>query len=484
MATIGFFLFSLLLVLYVLSQGIILGSFRNLESRAAQEDVERVRWALNDRLFSLNNMASDWAPGNRTNMTSTVLSDLKLNLFAVADSSGKLVFGLSSGIPLPGNFTRTPWNGLLAQRLKRQKFGILLLPTGALLIAARPIVTNNHHGSAGGTLIMGRMLDRSSISALSRSVRLALSVRRVDDPGLPSDFKRASASFIGGSPSFTLSTSETVSGYALWRDVERKPALILRVDSPRTIYRKGLDIVHYFALVIFTAGLAFGGAMLLLLEKMVLARLARLNASVQEIGASGQLSLRVPVSGNDELSDLSTAVNEMLSFLESYDIDERKQAEERIEHLAWHDALTDLPNRLLFQDRLGMALARAIRYGEQVAVMMLDLDRFKEINNTLGHETGDQLLRAIAKRLMACVRRNNTVARMSGDEFFFILPDIREDQDAGRMAARILKIFQRPFLINDHEIYITPSIGISLYPSDGEIAESLMQNADLAMYQA
>ena len=498
MAAIGCFLFALLLVLYALLQGIILGSFQDIEAQASQKDVERVQWALMDRLSNLNNMVSDWAPwdqsyafvqdGNpaflQTNMTPTTLFDLKLNLFAFADSSGKLVFGRSSGFPLPGNFSRNPWKGLLVQRSRSQKLGILLLPKSALLIAAQPIVTSKHQGPARGTLIMGRLLDASSISALSRSVRLALSVRRFDDPGLPADFKKASDALIGGSPAFILSTEETVSGYALWRDVERKPALLLRVDAPRTIYRQGLSRLHHFVLVLFAAGLVFGAAMLLILEKMLLARLARLNASVQEIGASGQLSLRVPVSGNDELSDLATAVNEMLSFLEAYDIEEKKQAEERIEHLAWHDALTDLPNRLLFQDRLGIALARALRYGEQVAVMMLDLDRFKEINNTLGHETGDQLLRAIAKRLMACVRRNNTVARMSGDEFFFILPDIRESQDAGRMAARILKIFQRPFLINGHEIFITPSIGISLYPSDGEAAESLMQNADLAMYQA
>ena len=166
------------------------------------------------------------------------------------------------------------------------------------------------------------------------------------------------------------------------------------------------------------------------------------------------------------------------------DITERTYAEEQIKHLAYHDALTNLPNRLLFKDRLSVALSHAHREGTSLAVLFLDLDRFKVINDSLGHNIGDQLLQAVATRIAACVRDSDTVARLGGDEFTILLPRLNRSQDVAPIAGKIIDAVRYPFHIEGREFYITTSIGISVYPEDGSDAETLIKNADTAMYQA
>ncbi len=166
------------------------------------------------------------------------------------------------------------------------------------------------------------------------------------------------------------------------------------------------------------------------------------------------------------------------------DITERKQAEEMAHHLAYHDPLTGLPNRVLFNDHLTLELAHARRNKCMVAVIFLDLDRFKTINDTLGHAIGDRLLQEVAKRLTGCLRGGDTVARLGGDEFMLLLSGITHGEDVAKVARRILEVLKPPFNLDGHELHITGSMGISLYPSDGEDAETLIKNADTAMYRA
>jgi diguanylate cyclase (GGDEF)-like protein/PAS domain S-box-containing protein len=166
------------------------------------------------------------------------------------------------------------------------------------------------------------------------------------------------------------------------------------------------------------------------------------------------------------------------------DVTERKQAEERILQMTYHDALTGLPNRKLFSDRLGIALAQAQRNQKEVGIAMLDLDHFKNVNDTLGHDVGDLLLRATAERLSAALRKGDTVARFGGDEFLLILPDLKVIEDAIQVAQKIVDSFRKPFLIDTHQLVVTTSIGIAVYPNDGTDEGILMKNADIAMYQA
>ena len=164
------------------------------------------------------------------------------------------------------------------------------------------------------------------------------------------------------------------------------------------------------------------------------------------------------------------------------DITDRKQAQELINYQAYHDMLTRLPNRILMEDRLGLARTHALRNKQKLAIMFLDLDRFKWVNDTLGHTIGDRLLQSVAKRLEGCLRKGDTLARFGGDEFALILPNVNHEQDAEIIADKILSELKEPFSVDQHDLYVTSSIGIALYPEAGRTIETLIASADLAMY--
>lgn len=166
------------------------------------------------------------------------------------------------------------------------------------------------------------------------------------------------------------------------------------------------------------------------------------------------------------------------------DITQIKQTEQRLRRLAHFDPLTRLPNRLLFRDRLQQALVEAGQHGQMVALMLLDLDRFKNINDSLGHKAGDDLLKAVAKRIVSCVRKSDTVARLGGDEFTVVLSEIPEPQIAAGVARKIMRALAEPFRLGGREVFITASVGISLYPSDSTEVGRLLQSADMALYRA
>lgn len=160
----------------------------------------------------------------------------------------------------------------------------------------------------------------------------------------------------------------------------------------------------------------------------------------------------------------------------------RKQTEAFIAHMAYHDALTNLPNRILFQDRLQIGVVQSKRSGKMIAVVVLDLDAFKDVNDSMGHHVGDLLLKEIAERLIRCVRGSDTVARTGGDEFSIILPDLSHESNAAVIAQKILIAVNKPYRLEDHEIRTSASIGISVYPLDSYDADELIKMADRAMY--
>lgn len=185
------------------------------------------------------------------------------------------------------------------------------------------------------------------------------------------------------------------------------------------------------------------------------------------------------------ITPLRDARGEVSHFVAIHeDITVKKEAEARILHMAQHDALTDLPNRMLLRDRLSQTLARAKRNGRLVALLFLDLDRFKLINDTLGHDVGDRLLKGVADRLRRCIRESDTVARLGGDEFTVVLADLQDAKGAVRVAENILAALSEPFNLEGREVYTAASIGVVLYPTDADDADGLITHADTAMYRA
>lgn len=252
------------------------------------------------------------------------------------------------------------------------------------------------------------------------------------------------------------SAAEAVFGYQRTEVLGKEMAEILIPPHLREAHRKGL--AHY----LWTG------------EAPVLGKRIEMSA-MRADGKEFPIELavaRIPVDGPPEFT----------AYLR--DITERKRTEERLSYLASYDALTNLPNRVLFTDRLRQALAQSPRHQRLVAVLFLDVDRFKHINDTLGHDIGDLLLQAVAGRLLNCVRETDTVARLSGDEFVLMLTDIARPADATQIAQKLLDALRQPFEVGSHTLFVEASIGISLYPKDGADVKTLLKNADTAMYQA
>ena len=213
--------------------------------------------------------------------------------------------------------------------------------------------------------------------------------------------------------------------------------------------------------------------------------------------AQGDLSTRLLPRGESEFGTLAVALNRMTEVLEERDAElkqsntllqqearQHQLAVERAEYLAYYDSLTALPNRSMFSKLLQQAISLARRDGTQLAVLFVDLDRFKNINDTLGHEAGDLLLQEVGKRLQACLRESDTVARLGGDEFVVLLPAPRDAADVEVIAHKILAAISKSFVVHGQDFRVTASVGVSTFPKDGHDEQSLMKNADIAMYQA
>jgi diguanylate cyclase (GGDEF)-like protein len=264
-------------------------------------------------------------------------------------------------------------------------------------------------------------------------------------------------------------------------DGERLGVLYIRADLG--------NIQQVLLRYVFLGGMGLAGALLVAgflatkLQKLVSGPIEKLVAAMRAVSDEKDFSRRVHMERSDELGILVENFNNMLDQIESRDL-ELQEKQRRLNYLAHHDTLTGLANRLLFNDRLTHALDHAKRCGSRLALLFLDLDRFKNINDSLGHKTGDEVLQVTAGRLKDAIRSSDTLARLGGDEFVIILEQVRDYQVVVAVAEKILELLMLPVQTGRQELFVSGSIGISVFPEDGESVESLMQCADVAMYQA
>jgi diguanylate cyclase (GGDEF)-like protein len=439
-ALAGIFLF-----LCISSKAILLDSYARLEEEYTGENVRRALSTINDNLAQLNTVVGDYSgwdeayrfvnDGNaafiKTNLNDNIFPKLRLNLLAYVGNSGKIIYAKGYDLsrervaPFPeGLLKHLTVSGPLLRHetIESATTGVLLLPEGILLVASRPVLTSEYKGPVNGTLIMGRFLDAAETRRLADISHLSLKFYRFDDPVATPDV-RTIRPLLSRGPSIRIRqrNGETISGYALIDDIYNAPAVIAKIDMQRKIYKQGLKTVVYYIAWIMGGCIIFA-----LISHFLYAKLIMAN----------------------------------------------------------HDPLTGLPNRTLFLDRLRQALAKKELSGKMLAVVFLDLDQFKFINNSLGHHVGDLLLKEVAARLNGCLRSTDTVSRLGGDEFTMILDDMAMLEDSVLVADKIFSAFATPFRLEDHEVFVTPSVGISLYPADGKTAEELLRNADTAMFHA
>jgi diguanylate cyclase (GGDEF)-like protein/PAS domain S-box-containing protein len=696
----SFTLLVLVGIVFFISSMTVLPGFERIEDRDTRQNVARVLDAFSEDLTKLNYINRDWSEWDDTykfiqddntayrkaNLITSSLDNLSVEIIVFVRPSGQIVFGQGFDlqqhriVPLPHSLKilLSP-NSLLLQHqtIKDVKKGLVLLPEGPMLIVSRPILNSENKGPIRGSLVFGRFINAESTRRLAGITHLPLQFRRTNDPGLPEDFKAARASAERSRTVQVLARHNRIAGYALLYDIFDQPGLLLRVETPRTIFAQGRSSILYFTRWFLIAGLIFGAGVLLLFQKLTLSRrsqrlseerrraviedsadgillvdtvtLACLEAnpaflqlteySMEELSVKtlddffGSSSLptdpaersavpdhfsgervclcrdnrpvdvevnfhrigyeeweawsiivrditqkkqaeaalraseerfrslvrnasdviaildadasfryvspsaesvwgmspadlegKTPFSivypqdlahlqalldhvcmeeegslsgeirwdrGDDSWSACEIHLSNRLSepaisgiIMTCRDITERKAIEAQLAHQAFHDALTGLPNRALFMESLGRALTRAQRSMSGVAVIFIDLDGFKVINDSLGHDTGDQLLLAVSEQLGNCIRSGDTVARLGGDEFIILLEDLNDAAAVHEIADRIVRQFAEPIFLNEREIFTSASLGIAFNGLKDCTPDDLVRAADTAMYYA
>lgn len=287
----------------------------------------------------------------------------------------------------------------------------------------------------------------------------------------------------------------------IWSANHEQIGVIVLILDRELVYMQ-LKMYFIIAVIIVLVSALIGILLSSRLQRIISDPILNLAEAMHHISSNKNYQLRVITDSHDEIGILYQGFNEMLTGIQERDSQleqhrthletivaertaELKKLNLKLTYQAYHDALTNLPNRALFIKRTEQAIHYAEENQEMLAMLFIDLDRFKNINDTLGHAAGDYLLQEVAKRLLICIRHpEDTVARLGGDEFTLLLRDIKDPLNAGIVAERIIRILTSPIHFNEHRLYITPSIGISIYPKDGEDVGYLMKNADVGMYVA
>jgi diguanylate cyclase (GGDEF)-like protein len=518
----GITLVCLITGIYLFSSRLLMRSYADLEHQYMVDNVQRAGMAVSQLSADLYVKTVDWSSWDdsyqfmanhnkafiKSNMVDSGIVAMQLDIVMYLDTKGKIFCAKpvkrleNIARPSPGRMVAALGiEHILAARQDEQGgfYGMIILPEGPMLVTVRPVLTTKGQGPSRGWLIFGRYFDAVALKELAARTRMNIRVWEPNDKLLPEDSIKALTGLRTPAATFIHPVdARTTTGYTLLYDPSNRPVLLLRVTRPRAIYQQGVQSVQYLMRLILIATSVFGLVILLTLEYFAFSRLSKLTRQVKRIRGEDGIA-RVDLPGGDELTLLADTINGMLITLEQSSQDLRESEErlrvyndnleqtvrertQQIEHQAFHDALTNLPNRALFTDRLQLAHARFQRSHSPIAVIFIDLDNFKMVNDTLGHEAGDQLLRAIAERLTPCIRVGDTLARLGGDEFTILLEDMTGVEIAIEISERILEALSTPMRITTQEIFASASIGIAYQEEVFDTPDVVLRNADTAMY--
>lgn len=537
---IGLAWIAFLVITYAGSKEFLIRSFLELEQDRANGDLGRVDQALDQIDYSLYTFTSDWSHWNDlydymqgknpafipNNLNMTAFTNSTINLLTYWDKQGHMMVGASIDtdnaklIAFPDGLEKYIYPGsLLLNRIDVNKDirGYMLLPEGIMMVAADAITDGDKVQPPLGAMVNGRLISPKIIQKVIDTAKVNLKLYTLSDLGNNSSLKNAFKMISDNKTGhFSEPISEdTLQGYTVIRDINHEPIGMFQMTEPRYIYMTGLKAIQYYLGSFIALGILFSFLMMWMLRALVIKRLERLDSDVKEITKTDEVTRRVDASGNDELSSVSAQINAMMDVIQAsherlehrveertqelkqtniqleQEITERKTVEKELiihkEHLvrlAHYDNLTSLPNRVFFNEMLNKAISHANRHKQTLAILFIDLDRFKNINDALGHHIGDLVLKELANRFGTVLRAGDIMARLGGDEFIILLNDIGQAKFASPVAEKILKVCSQPVKINAHEFFITASIGICIYPTDGNSLEDLQKNADMAMYKA
>lgn len=518
---------------YISSKVILKRYYLVTEHSHYDDSLYRVKQALDEMGSSLLIITSDWTHWNHSksglisnNMNLTAFIKSHLNVSTFWDLSNKLVFGTSIDTinkkfaPYPQGLENYLYpGGMLLDRKAANKeiVGYVLTRKGIMLIAAAPATDGEKIFPPLGTIVNAEYLDAALINKIAHRTKYSLTLYTPDQIAKSTTLKHIYKiiSINENGQYISLLNENVLEGFSIIKDVNGKPIAMLAMSIPRSIYENGILVIHYYLISFIILGIIFFFLIMWLFHILILKRLERADATLAEISAKHGMTQRLPIDGNDEISSVSSKINQMLDIIELTHKELEKKVQERtqqikqidaklqqemterqsVEHeltihkehlvqLAHYDNLTTLPNRVFFNEILNKAISHAKRHNRILAVLFIDIDRFKNINDAAGYPGGDLVLKEVGERFNKLLRSGDMLARLGGDEFIILLNDIPHANLASSVAKKILDACKEPILINDHEFFVTVSIGISIFPEDGDSLEDLQKNADMAMYKA
>jgi diguanylate cyclase (GGDEF)-like protein len=489
----------ILLALAADSKYVVSRNYEYLEKHLISLEIQDVGRAFDHMEYSLVLYTVPWSVWNdaynfmknknqefiNNNFVPGTFTSSQINFFLFYDNNGKLFYGRQYDLlahrfvplsPALLTYLNSNIDFLKHPNIQSRKVGILNTRDGMILMSSLPILKSNAAGPVAGTMLMGYYLTAENFRDLSNTVGLELSFFPIADIHKDPELSLMFQNLISSKKPYVAWQNDAFAyGYLMLYDVNHKPVGMLRACISRAVYHQGLSTERHYLIIFSLLGIVVLAMIWYLMKLFILDRVISVSHQVQKISQTNAFDSSIVVSGSDEISGLVASINKMMRLI--------NYSQMQLSYMAKHDALTHLPNRAYFYNLLENAIVEAHNTGTQIAVMFLDMDKFKEVNDQFGHNMGDKVLQHIATRIKEVVGKRGVAARQSGDEFIIYITNATTEI-AEHIANELLKIPREKSTISSTEGRIAFSVGISMYPKDGETVEELVQHADQAMYAA
>lgn len=511
-------------MVYLILHTVMQDKINILEDKYIIENVERTKKEIFKEIEVLDTIVMDWAVWDnsyqfmidknpeyiKANLSEDTLNNLKVNIMLFIDNKGNLVHGegydiqKKESVPIDEALLKYIKDHSLLQNndVKYRKSGIITLNgKDLILLSICPILTSAGEGPINGYIVLGANFTEKKIADIGEELNSEIKLTFLKD----FEYDRKFFDLKDDKIQIDAVSDQKIIGRAFLDDIDGKHLLLLSIEKNRDINNIGEAGIKATLWLLLGLFFLFAIIITVILDRGILLRFQELSNDIRKIGEGKDLSVRLKRQNiDDELTDVSNEINGMLGALERSqlflsksesalkkaieklqdEVLEHEKTQEQIKYIAYHDTLTGLPNRNLLNELLVHSITLAERNNKCMAVLFLDIDGFKMINDSKGHGMGDQILQEVAERLLKTLRKSDVIARHGGDEFIVIIEELDNCSGVELIANKIINCFQEPFHLENQDYFLTTSVGVAVYPADGQTPDMLIKNADIAMYKA
>jgi diguanylate cyclase (GGDEF)-like protein len=533
---IGIIWLAFIVLVCGLARYLILNSYLKSEQYYVHRDLERIDKTVKEINLSLYLFTSDWAHWDdlyqfmqgknpdfvSKNLNMNVYMDSTVNLMTFWDNDGKLVFGTGVN-PDTQQYTQYPeaQGGFALPRSLLLNYpnhpaeihGYILSSAGdKIMLVAASTITNGASQDSIGTMISGRYLTQNVIKRINQIAQTNLQIYSINEINQDPHLKTAFGLTTAGDGHFSQPiNNKSLEAFSVIHDISGKPIGFFRDVKNRDMYMAGLNAYHNFQIIVVLLGVIAAVLLSSIFRRVVLDRFVKLDNFIADVRAHKKIHKRLPIEGADEVTQVANEFNALLDTIEdlhtaftkksdtlqitnaqlSDQIDQYKKGEvpvvaasEHFVNLSHYDSLTSLPNRVFFNEIFNKAMTHSRVNNKTLSIIILDLDRFKTVNNTYGRQIGDTVLKETATRIGSLLRPGDLLARLEGDEFIVLLNDIAHPKFASSIAEKMLHSTMGVVKVDGHDLFLTASIGISVFPNAADSLEDMVKNAEIALYKA